>query len=90
MGGFGWLYGEEEAKFVPKVVSENQDLVREKSVKSQGILFHQVGGNPDIGVNLFVGRSVCRWVHIKCPLSNSSCFHASFTKLGQMLYLDDV
>ncbi len=47
MGGFGQLYGEEEAKYVVKLVSENQDLVREKSVKSQGILFHQVGGNPD-------------------------------------------
>ncbi|KAH3860034.1 hypothetical protein DPMN_022927 [Dreissena polymorpha] len=51
MGGFGWLYGEEEAEllleYVAKLVSENQDLVSEKSVKSQGILFDQVGGNPD-------------------------------------------
>ncbi|KAH3820162.1 hypothetical protein DPMN_121906 [Dreissena polymorpha] len=47
MGGFGQLYGEEEAEYVPKLVSENQDLVRKKSVKSQGILFYQVGGNPD-------------------------------------------
>jgi len=46
MGGFGRLYLEEEAEYITKLVSENQDLVREKSVKSQGILFHQVGGNP--------------------------------------------
>ncbi|KAH3778311.1 hypothetical protein DPMN_179766 [Dreissena polymorpha] len=46
MGGFGRLYGE-EAEYVAKLVSENQDLISEKSVKSQGILFHQVGGNPD-------------------------------------------
>ncbi|KAH3824579.1 hypothetical protein DPMN_126416 [Dreissena polymorpha] len=46
MGGFGRLYGEEEAEYVAKLVSENQDLIREKSLKSQGILFHQVGGNP--------------------------------------------
>ncbi|KAH3819633.1 hypothetical protein DPMN_121373 [Dreissena polymorpha] len=48
MGGFGRLYGEVEAEYVAKLVSENQDLIREKSVKSQGILFHQVGGIPDI------------------------------------------
>ena len=47
MGGFGQLYREEEAEYVLKLVSENQDLVREKSVKSQGILFQQVGGNPE-------------------------------------------
>ena len=46
MGGFGRLYGEEEAEYVAKLVSENQELVRERSVKSQGILFHHVGGNP--------------------------------------------
>ena len=46
MGGFSRLYGEEEAEYVAKLVSENQYLVREKSVKSQGLLFHQVCGNP--------------------------------------------
>ena len=54
MGGFGRLYGEEEAEYVAKLVSENQDLVREKSVKSQGILFHQVGGNPVNLLALFI------------------------------------
>ncbi|KAH3742028.1 hypothetical protein DPMN_048777 [Dreissena polymorpha] len=47
MCGFGQLYGMEEAEYVAKLVSDNQDVVREKSVKSQGILFHLVGGNPD-------------------------------------------
>ena len=36
MGGFGQLYREKEAEYVTKLVSENQYLVREKSVKSQG------------------------------------------------------
>ncbi|KAH3824178.1 hypothetical protein DPMN_126008 [Dreissena polymorpha] len=31
MGGYGRLYGEEEAEYDPKLVSENHDLVREKS-----------------------------------------------------------
>lgn len=31
MGGFGRLYGEEEAEYVAKLVSENQDLFNEKS-----------------------------------------------------------
>ncbi|KAH3849236.1 hypothetical protein DPMN_091632 [Dreissena polymorpha] len=40
-----------------------------------------------------VCRSVCRSVgpsvRINCPLSNSSSFNASFTNLGQKLYLHD-
>ena len=36
-------------------------------------------------VSQSVGRSVRRSVRIKCPLSNSSCFHPIFTKLGQMM-----
>ncbi|KAH3841613.1 hypothetical protein DPMN_115084 [Dreissena polymorpha] len=43
-----------------------------------------------IGVSLSVCRSVCLSVRIKCLLSNSSFFHPIFTKLGQMLYQDDV
>ena len=68
MVGFGRLYGEEEAEYVAKLVSEKQNLVREKSVKSQGILFHQVGGNLELYFNMI--EIIQKWIKINLLQKN--------------------
>ena len=49
MGGLDGCRGGGGRKITVVLVSEKYDLVREKSGKSQGILFSQLSGNPALG-----------------------------------------